>query len=297
MKRRALPMPDALGLAAAALGLAAAALAQPAPPPKAPRGGVAPRTLPRPAATPTPPPEPDLRGPTGPNDPYVYPGGDLMRRVYPILTLEGNAVLRYRDTTFRSDRVLYNEETQVGSAPGKLEVNDAQNTLTGDRGEARYKLKIARITGNVTITARPKPADNAPVNSPRREFKKPVVITCDAVQYNWKTRVAEPTGNIVIRCNLRKHDWTFTADRLTYRGRDEAIDLAGKVVGKNEIGEELRFASGTIVVKEGAEDLLLRTIIPGTRFKVDEEETGEKPPAAEPPPAQETTKPGEAGKP
>jgi lipopolysaccharide assembly outer membrane protein LptD (OstA) len=184
-----------------------------------------------------------------------------------ISTISGNVVFAYEDTTLNTDAATYNHKTQVATSPGRVQIDDAQNTLTGDQGVAYYKTKKAAIRGNVRILARPRPENqNAPEGSLRREFKDPVIITCDRVDYNWRTRVAVATGDLT----LRQKERTVTADRAVYEGRQERVTLIGNVRGVTAQGDEIRGEKAVIILREGAESLTL-TGIKGGSFKVEEE--------------------------
>jgi lipopolysaccharide export system protein LptA len=269
-------------IALASVGtLAAITLAQPPRPPFVPTGGTAPRTLPD--LRPTPPPgAKDM--PTGPNDSSVYPQGDLMTQRGDVYTLQGNARALYKETVFQSDTVLWNEKTQIASAPGKLQIDDKQNSIVGDRGEALYKVGEAVITGNVTIVARPKPEDlTGGKTGPRKEFKKPVTITCNRVRYNWRKRVGIPTGDITIRCAIRDRDWTFTCDEMTYYAKDETVTLRGNIVGTNTRGEKWVSDAVTIVLTDGAPQPFTAFKVKNpSQFKV-EEDGGDETPVSAPP--------------
>lgn len=188
-----------------------------------------------------------------------------------VSTISGDVVFTYEDTTLNTDAATYNHKTQVATSPGKLQIDDAQNTITGSKGVAFYKRKVAVITGNVRIIARPRPQDlNAPEGSLRREFRDPVTITCDRVEYNWRTRVATATGNLT----LRQKERTITADRAVYEGREERVTLTDNVRGVTIQGDEIRGKKAIVILKEGEESLTLFGVGPSS-FRVDDEEERE----------------------
>jgi Organic solvent tolerance protein OstA len=172
-----------------------------------------------------------------------------------IITATGGVEISSRGSTLRTEKVVFNDTTDVATAPGPVRLDDAQNTLTGDKGVAYYARRDAEITGRVKIIARPAPAnDNAPEGSVRREFKEPVTITCDKVVYNWRTRKAVLTGNLVV-----KHkDRTITGLRGLYDGRAEQVELAGDIKSVRPNGLENiavpNDSRAIAVLREGAEE-------------------------------------------
>lgn len=284
------------GIAAGSLGQRRTA-AEPAPPPP----------VAKPPAKPLPP---ELRSakdpgakdqwkPEGPDDPFLYAYGDTaLYKDTPeggVATLLGNARLLYRTTAFRSDKVVYNRRTQIGTAPGKLTVDDEQNTVVGDTGEADYGRKIARLTGHVRVLARPKPNESEPPEgSVRRDFRNPVTIDATEVAYNWKTKIADTSKDAVIRFTVRDRKWTVTADRIQYRGAEETAVLQGSVIAKTDKGEELRSSVATVVLAEGKESIDLAPSEKGSKFLIEDEDAkpdgkdAEKPEKVPPP----TQKPG-----
>lgn len=253
-----------------------------------------------PARKPPPAPPVAAAGTNAARDPnYVYIDGNLVNskrtQKGTVATATGNVVIWYRDTTLRTDAATYNDDTQIANSPGKLQVDDAQNTVIGDKGVAYYKKRTAIVTGNVRITARPRPQDaRAPQGSPRREFKDPVLITCDRVEYNWRTRVANAVDSLTVKFTLRERLWTVTAQRALYDGRAETVTLTGAVRGANEAGEEVNADSAVIVLREGAESLTMESP-KSLKFRVDtaDEEDEPLPPVTPPaaPPAAPTLPP------
>lgn len=167
--------------------------------------------------------------------------------------LKDNVEIKTKDATFLTDAARYNETTGVAVAPGRIQLDDAQNTIIGDTGTAYYKRRDAVIKGNVTITVRPKPEDaNKPEGSSRREFKEPVIITCDLVQYNWRTRKAILTGNLLFRQD--KAQRSATADKALWDGKTETLLLIGNVKYRRvKPAQSLDGPEVELVLKEGAE--------------------------------------------
>jgi lipopolysaccharide assembly outer membrane protein LptD (OstA) len=175
-----------------------------------------------------------------------------------IMTATGQVTIVSQGSTLRTALATYNRDTGVATSPGSLQMDDAQNTITGDRGVAYYNTRDVEITGNVKIVVRPKPGDQKPGKSAaRREFKEPVTVYCDKVVYNWRTRKAVLTGHLT----LKQKDRTVTGDKGLYDGNTEVVELIGNIVSRRPNGERSDTlganARAIAVVKEGAEDFTL----------------------------------------
>ena len=168
-----------------------------------------------------------------------------------ILNAAGHVRMVYEDTTLVTALASYNRTTAIANSPGKVQIDDAQNTIIGDTGVAYYNRHDARISGNVHITARPKPGNsNAPTGSARREFTEPAYITCDTVDYNWRGRVAHLTGHLI----LKYQDRTVTATEGWYYGKDERVELVGSVHYVRANGDKGDTPRATAILTEGAEE-------------------------------------------
>jgi lipopolysaccharide export system protein LptA len=214
--------------------------------------------------------------PDGPDDPFLYAYGDTATyRDTPdggIANLVGNARLLYRTTSFASGTVVYNRRSQIGTAPGKLQVDDEQNTITGDRGEADYGKKVARVFGNVIVVARPKQDAKAQDGSARKDFRNPVRIEASEVVYNWKSKVADTSKDTVIRFTVRKRNWQVTADKIQYRGTEETAYLDGNVRAVNDQGDEMRSKTAVVVLRDGQESIVLEPSQKGSKFRIEDED-------------------------
>lgn len=210
---------------------------------------------------------------------FVDVTGDVYRsRQTPqgtISTISGNAVFRYEDSILRTDTATYNQRTQIATSPGKVQIDDAQNTIVGNQGVAYYRSRVADITGGVRIVARPRPQDRAaPEGSLRRDFKDPVTITCDRVRYNWRTRIATASGNLTFR---QQGGRTLTADQAVYDGRAERVTLTRNVRGVDAKGSVILANSAIVTLREGEETVTVFGIKRGTQFPVENDDT--EPPA------------------
>jgi lipopolysaccharide export system protein LptA len=243
----------------------------------------------------------DTHKPSGPDDRNVYPYGDEGTYVDTpdgeIATLRGNAHLLYKETKFQSALVTYNLKTQIGTSPGNVTVDDAQNTITANQGIANYPKKLVNLIGDVHITARPKQdATTAPEGSVRKEFSNPVDIRGSKVDYSWKTKIAILSSDTVITFRARERNWTVTADNLEYRGGEEKALLRGNLLAKTDKGEILKGKSAIVILTDGKEAIDITGIEEGSKFKVDDEDD-KAAPTTEPTKGGGLKPPGKPGKP
>ncbi len=236
---------------------------------------------------------PKVQGhPTGNDDPKVYYSYGALdyTTVDERLLLTKSVIFEYKDTIFKSDKVLYDRKEKIASSPSPVQLDDAQNTITGERGTAFYKLKTAKIEGNVKIIARPKPGNpQSPRKGLRKDFDSPVEILCNSVNYNWKNKIAIPEGNIRISFSIKKNKktqkWNVTSDTMQYDGNTETVQLKGNVKARADNGDKLSGDSGTVILKEGIEELKIGQA--SGNFDSDQIDEDEKPEKKETPPPTE----------
>ncbi|MBC8103338.1 MAG: hypothetical protein H7Z41_12235 [Cytophagales bacterium] len=173
-----------------------------------------------------------------------------------IRTLLGNVRIISGATLMRTALAQYNYNTNVAVAPGKIQIEDERNTLVGNSGTAFYQTRDAIIRGAVKIVVRPKAGSAAaPEGSVRREFKDPVMVFCDRVDYNWRTRIAVATGNLTLKQNTSDGiTRTATAKKLIFYAREERLLLQGDVNAVDSKGQKLKGPEATAIIREGAEE-------------------------------------------
>ncbi len=168
-----------------------------------------------------------------------------------VWTLSGGVIFKSVDSVLRTDAATYNDKAQIATSPGALQIDDAQNTITAGKGVAYYKKRLADFVGNVRLVIRPRPQDkNASEGSLRREFKDPVTVLCESLQYNWRRKIGTATKGLTFKQKSR----TLTADKAVYDGRAETLKLIGNVRGVDK-EDDIRAATVLIGLKEGAEFL------------------------------------------
>jgi len=161
-----------------------------------------------------------------------------------VLTISGQVTITSLETKLITDAVTFDRGGQLATAPGKIQFDDVQQTLTADSGTANYKMTQADLKGNVQVAVRTLPEDGT----------KPLgTLTGDQLSYNWKDRVATVTGNVT----LKLRDRTITADKAIYDGRAQTVALSGNVVILNDQGDKLTAPKVQMTLKPGGEEMNL----------------------------------------
>jgi len=178
-----------------------------------------------------------------------------------IRTLRGNVRIASEGTTLRTALAQYNVKTDVAVSPGKVQIDDDRNTLIANTGTAYYRTRAALLQGTVTITVRPTASSTtAPQGSARREFRDPVTIYCDRVDYDWRTRVAVATGHLMLKqVTSQGVTRTVTAKRLTYEANAERVTLNDDVHSVDSKGQKADGSIAIAVIKDGAEEFRMGT--------------------------------------
>lgn len=205
-----------------------------------------------------------------------------------LLTANGNLTFSSDDMTLVTAKALWNDTTKVATSPGKLTMTDPENTLTGNTGTAFYRTKDAKIRGNVVINTRPKPNTSPAEGSPRRAFNAPAVITCESVDYNWRSKVAVATGNL----KLVQKDRTVTADKCIFEGKQDRVTLEGNVVYTKGDGKQSGKAKKVVIIITEGKEKFTAYEVPEAKFTVEDEEEATVPGTGAPPPGGAAGDPG-----
>lgn len=158
-----------------------------------------------------------------------------------VLTLGGDVTITAQETKLQTDGALFDRTAQVATSAGRMQFEDAQQTLTGASGTANYQAAEADLRGAVQVAIRSLPENGARTRG---------TLTGDACAYNWKERVATLQGNVA----LKLRDRTVTADRAVYNGRAQTVALTGNVQVVNDQGETITGSRALLVLKPGAEE-------------------------------------------
>jgi len=185
------------------------------------------------------------------------------------VVLSGDVVITQGDTTLKSDKITYNEDSRVATSPGRLTISDPESDITGDSGVAYLKQRLAKLQGNIKLIVKPKPKQDTA--SKPTQLSDNVVITCDTLDYLYKEKQATAAGNLT----MVQKDRTVTAEKGVYDAKNELLTLTGSVKGHDEKGQTVS-AGGKAVIsfKEGDEWMEVEQAS-GT-FKVNLEEEEEK---------------------
>lgn len=169
-----------------------------------------------------------------------------------ITLMEGNVKFIHGDTVVTSDKIVYDEDAQTATSPGKLHITNPDVDVTGDKGVTQFKKRTGIVEGNVVMLVRPKKSEKEAANpdSASGKLKEPTAITCPKLEYNYKKKIAVATGGVLFKQAKR----SLTADKATYDEAKEFLVLTGNVKGIDEKGQTFS-APGKVEVslKEGEE--------------------------------------------
>lgn len=190
------------------------------------------------------------------------------------------------DATLKTDAAtaLLDKDQNLLSAEalGPVHLFDTQDDLTGLHGTIDFTKHLATLKDNIVLRVTPgKRETTAPDGSPRKQFKDPATLTCDAMTYDYRRKIGKIPGPLTVHQVIQQKDGlltrTLTADAGLYNGKLETVQLVGTVKGQDSDGNIILAdtrASGKAVVigiKEGAEYLSIPFRTDGY-FKVKPEE-------------------------
>jgi lipopolysaccharide export system protein LptA len=171
--------------------------------------------------------------PVDKDDPFVYLWADYGKseeiNKESVVTLLGNVIMYYQESVFKTAKGTYNRDKKIGTAPGRIEMQDKENKLVGNKGFVEYEKTTAEVEGNVKLETLPKS------DKMKKDLSGPIVLTCQKMRYNWDSKVAIPSGDIHIFLRAEKKDWIFTCDEATYDGKAEIVKLSGNVKGNAKV--------------------------------------------------------------
>ncbi|MGC8862348.1 MAG: LPS export ABC transporter periplasmic protein LptC [Armatimonadota bacterium] len=172
------------------------------------------------------------------------------------ILLTGGVRFTHGDTVLTCDEVQYDRDTNVAVSPGKVRITDPNCDITGDRGTAYFKKRIGVVEGNVTLLVKPRPEEEKPsddrgsAESIRAKLAKPTMVTCQKLEYNYRTKVATASGGVFLKQEKR----SASAQKLVYDEKNEIITLLGDVKGVDEDGQTFSAPEKVVMcVKKGAE--------------------------------------------
>lgn len=206
---------------------------------------------------------------------------DLLKRRWgseKTVLLSGNVIIKQGDAVLKSDKIEYDETTQIAKSPGVLTISDPENDIRGDSGIAYLKERRGVLTGNIKLIAKPRQTTQSNDKKPP-ELRDAATMTCDSLEYFYKQKQATASGNL----KIMQKDRTVTAEKAQYNVKDEIVTLTGGVKGSDEKGQN--FSSGgkvTVSIKEGDEWMEMEQAAGTFKVKSEEEESPEASKPAEP---------------
>ena len=202
-----------------------------------------------------------------------------------VYVLKGNVKMRQGDTVITADNIEYNQDAQIQTAvaSGNFKIVDPKNDITGEKGTAYFREKRAVIDGAVKIVAQPKSGEASASGSIKAEMKDVTTITCDNLEYLYKSKVAKLNGHLKIVQKNR----VVTSDSAVYQVKEELITLNGNVNGKDEKNQTFS-APGQVIVslKDGDEWMEMKHATGTFRVEVDDEEEPKQQPDTKEQPAE-----------
>ena len=188
--------------------------------------------------------------------------------------LSGNVVITQGDTVLKSDRIEYDEDSQIAKSPGPLTIADPEADISGASGVAYLKERRGIVQGSVKLLVKPKRKDTS-AGKPS-EWKEPATIACDTLEYLYKLKQATAGGHLT----LTQKDRTVTAEKAVFLVKQELMTLTGNVKGSDEKGQTVS-AGGkvTVSLKEGDEWMEIEQATGTFKVKSEEEETAKSEPA------------------
>lgn len=194
---------------------------------------------------------------------------DLVKRNWgakKMVFLTGNVVISQGDTVIKSDKIEYDEDAQIATSPGPISITDPDNDIRGNSGIAFLKQRRGSLDGNVKLITKPKQRAGATDKSP--EWRDPVTVTCNTIEYLYKQKQATASGNL----KMLQKERTVMADKAVYLVKDERMTLTGNVHGSDEKGQTMT-AGGkvTVSMKEGDEWIEMEQAAGAFKVKSEEE--------------------------
>jgi hypothetical protein len=161
------------------------------------------------------------------------------------LATSGPVTVREGDVEMRTVGAIYDQTVDVARALSPVTIIDDKNTLTGDHGSIDFKTHIATLDGSVEMSATPTaPAPGKSGNTLESQTRKPTRMFCAHIVYNYRTKVADATGNL----KIVQTDRVVTALKGTYDTNAQMIALDGDVDGHDSDGKHLIAPAANISV-------------------------------------------------
>lgn len=186
--------------------------------------------------------------------------------------MKGNVSFTHEDTIIKSDQVDYDDSQKMAVSPGKLTIQDPECDIVGDKGCAYFKKHIGIVEGNVLMNVKKNESEqNTDKESIRTKFNQPTTITCQKLEYCYKTKIASATGNVLFKQKNR----SASAEKAVYDEKKELLTLSGNVKGIDEDGQTFS-APGDVVISLKKGDEWMEAPNSSATFKIDIDEDENK---------------------
>lgn len=177
------------------------------------------------------------------------------------------------DATLKTDAAvaqLDNDQHLLSAqAKGAVHISDPQDDLTGLHGKIDFTRHLATLSDSIILVVKPgKREAQATPGSPRKQFKDPATLTCEAMTWDYRRKIGRVPGALrvvqVIQTKEGTETRTLTADAGLYNGNAETIQLVGTVRVQTSAGDvfvaDTRPSGIPVVIgtKEGAEFLSIK---------------------------------------
>lgn len=184
------------------------------------------------------------------------------------ILMKGHVEFTHDDTVLTSDEVTYNDDTKIAVSPGKLNINNPECTITGDKGTAYFRKKLGVIDGNVVMVMKPKKTDNEKTDkdSIHAKMKEETTITCPKLEYQYKNKIATASGGV----HFKQAKRSANAQKAIYDQNKEILVLTGDVKGTDEYNQTFSAPEVKISLKKG--DEWMEAVNASASFKIDLEE-------------------------
>lgn len=204
--------------------------------------------------------------PNTPNDRTVIFDAGFSRWLSAPHTVEMSQGVSFQqgEATLKTDSAIVyldsDSHAQTAKSLSTVRLSDPSNDLTGDVGEIDFIRHIASLHGHVTLVTKHVMTDEG--------ISDPSTMTCDAMTYNYRTKVGSIPGALTVR----QADRILLADSGVYDTSTRTITLTGNVHGHDTKGNQLSGPTATVLITPGHEEVTLQGPIHGS-FPVSDDAT------------------------
>jgi lipopolysaccharide assembly outer membrane protein LptD (OstA) len=166
-----------------------------------------------------------------------------------MLHISGPVTVTQGDVKLTTVGIDFDHVTRDAKALAPVVITDDANQLKGDNGDVNFKTHIATVNGHVDIYAVPKDQSTKSSDDLDTEARQPTHMHCDHLVYNYRTKLADADGHLVVLQTSR----TVTATTAHYDTVAQVITLHGNVDAKSNDGKHFTAPDATVSVKQDDE--------------------------------------------